>query len=305
VASPWNNAATMSRVRPLFVFSLPRTGSTFLQGMLHRHSQISTPNETWLLLPYLYSLRAEGVYAEYGHRGAAQAITELCRSIGGRDAYLEEVRELALRVYQRASAPGSVYFVDKTPRYHLVVEDILTLFEDGRFVFLWRNPLAVVASMLDSGIGVGRHKIDLFAGLANLVSAFTHHGDRCLALRYEDLVADAGGQMSRVLGYLELPGEDVALPVDREPLEKWQRVLGTPLRRAWCRRYLRWIGDERLRAMGYDLNELLGDLSRLPVRPHLAADLSLAAQAGTWLEPTMLRDKAIAIAQRRRLYHHW
>jgi sulfotransferase family protein len=296
----------MSRLRPLFVFSLPRTGSTFLQGMLHRHSQISTPNETWLLLPYLYSLRAEGVYAEYGHRAAAEAIGELCRSLrGGRQGYLEEVRELALRLYERASGPGSVYFLDKTPRYHLIVEDILSLFEDARFVFLWRNPLAVVASMLDSGTGLGRHRIDLFAGLANLVDAFGRHGDRCLALRYEDLVADAEAQMRRVLGYLELPGEDVCLPVDREPLEKWQRVLGTPLRRAWSRRYLRWIGGQRLETMGYDLDELLGGLSRLPVRPHLAADLSLAAQATTWLEPTILRDKAIAIGQRRRLYHHW
>jgi sulfotransferase family protein len=295
----------MERPQPLFLFSLPRTGSTLLQAMLAEHDQISTANETWLLLPYLYSLQSQGVYAEYGHGAAAAGIGDLCQFMrGGRAGYLQEMKELALRVYERASAPGSVYFVDKTPRYHLVVEDILSLFEDGRFVFLWRNPLAVVASMLDSGIGVGRHKIDLFAGLANLVDAFAHHGDRCLALRYEDLVADAGGQMSRLLGYLDLPGEDVALPVDREPLEKWQGVLGTPLRRAWCRRYLRWIGDERLRVMGYDLDELLGGLARLPVRPRLA-DLSLAAQAGTWLEPTILRDKAIAIGQRRRLYHHW
>jgi hypothetical protein len=28
-----------------------------------------------------------------------------------------------------------------------------------------------------------------------------------------------------------------------------------PLRQAWCRRYLRWLGAERLALMGYDHDE--------------------------------------------------
>ena len=37
-----------------------------------------------------------------------------------------------------------------------------------------------------------------------------------------------------------------------------------PLRRAWCRRYLRWIGRERLALMGYSLDDLVAEVEALP-----------------------------------------
>jgi hypothetical protein len=52
--------------------------------------------------------------------------------------------------------------------------------------------------------------------------------------------------------------------ISGEPLEKWKRVLGNPLRKAWCRRYLRWIGSERLGIMGYSLDDLLRQLELVP-----------------------------------------
>jgi len=48
--------------------------------------------------------------------------------------------------------------------------------------------------------------------------------------------------------------------IDVAPLEKWKATLNNPLRKAWCRRYLQWIGQERLMIMGYDLPELSRDL---------------------------------------------
>ena len=49
--------------------------------------------------------------------------------------------------------------------------------------------------------------------------------------------------------------------VAREPLEKWKTTLASPVRRAWCRRYLNWVGDERLKVMGYDREELIAQLN--------------------------------------------
>ena len=40
-------------IRPLFLLSLPRSGSTLVQRVLARSPQIATASETWLLMPFL------------------------------------------------------------------------------------------------------------------------------------------------------------------------------------------------------------------------------------------------------------
>jgi len=297
---------------PLFLLSLPRTGSTLLQRMLSTHSKISTTDEVWILLPYLYSLRGNGLYAEYDHRVAVAGIKNFCKFLpGGREAYLKEIKQLALRIYRLASSPHSMYFLDKTPRYHLIVEEIISLFGDGRFVFLWRNPLAVVASMVDTGAG-GRwwlhsHRVDLFTGLTGLVDAYCRHRERYFALRYEDLVAEPEAQMRGILGYLGLTWEPGLIhPIDQQPLFKWRRTLATPVRKRWCARYLRWIGSERLAIMGYNLGELLAQLSELPNRYSMLSDYYLTVKAAVWnvVEPTIAQEKLAKIPDCHRIERH-
>ena len=52
--------------------------------------------------------------------------------------------------------------------------------------------------------------------------------------------------------------------INREPLEKWKRVMSNPIRAAWCRRYLRWIGRRRLEVMGYDQDQMLREVNSMP-----------------------------------------
>src|SRR5207248_2131829 len=87
------------------------------------------------------------------------------------------------------------FFVDKSP-YSLIASEVIDMFPDAKFVFLWRNPLGVVASMMETW-GNGQwyptmYRGDLFIGLPRLVAAFTHNRDRVHAVRFEDLVR--GGQ---------------------------------------------------------------------------------------------------------------
>ena len=57
-----------------------------------------------------------------------------------------------------------------------------------------------------------------------------------------------------------------------EPTAKWRATISNPVRRAWARRYLEWIGAERLATMGYDLGRLRAELA--------ATEMSRAALAG-------------------------
>ena len=113
--------------QPLFLLSLPRSGSTLVQRVLATHPEVATAAEPWVALPQLYATLGRGVYAEYGYGPSTRAIREFAEALPGRrDAYDEEVRAFLLRVYGLAGGDAT-YFLDKTPRYHLVAGELLTL----------------------------------------------------------------------------------------------------------------------------------------------------------------------------------
>lgn len=289
----------MSRT-PVFLVSLPRTGSTLVQRVLAAHPEIETLAEPWLFLPHAYGLREEGIAAEYTHPIAVRAVREFVSQLPeGEATYREALRAFVVDLYDRAAPGPGRYFLDKTPRYHHVIDELFATFPDARFVFLWRNPLAVVASIVDTWCkgkwNVDRWRGDLL-GLNRLVDASTAHGDRSIAVRFEDLVSGSEGPWRELLASLDLefdPGtlstfRDVPLEgsmgdptgvrryesISDEPLEKWRTTLASPWRRRWCHRYLDRIGDDRLRTMGYAPGELRASLDEIPSRPGpLASDM--------------------------------
>jgi len=278
-------------VRPIFVFSLPRSGSTLMQRILASHPEISSQSETWLLLPLFYSLRSQGGTAVYGHAKQVSAVRDLCKTLPGKEGdYLEQIESLAKSIYLKASCAGCSYFVDKTPRYHLIVEEIIKTFPDAKFIFLWRNPLSVIASLISTW-GGGKWNlflfyIDLYKGLENLVSAYQKHRGNVLGVRYEDFISDSDKTCAAIFSYLDLEyrseqldrisqvsfsgdmgdptGSRQYTEISDQPAKKWQGVLNNPLRKFWCKRYLHTIGTESLKTMGYEQASLLHDLGRAP-----------------------------------------
>lgn len=276
-------------IKPIFLFSISRSGSTLVQRIIAAHEGVATASEPWLLLPHAYTLRPSGVDAEYVHPLLVTAIEDFASGLPeGGDDYVEELRRFALRLYEKAAEEGDAYFLDKSPPYCLIAEEIMQLFPEGKFVFLWRNPLSVIASLIDTW-GPWRPTFmssDLFIGLPRLATAYEKHRSHVHSARFEDLSAPDEGAWRELMAYLELDFDPRALtdfskvelngrmgdPTGRkrysalssEPAQKWRKTLAGPLRREWCRRYLRFLGAERLAAMGYDLDRLLADLDSLP-----------------------------------------
>jgi len=280
-------------MKPIFIFSLPRSGSTLLQRILASHDKISTTAEPWLLLSCFYALKEKGCLAEYNHSVLQQGVSDFCQNLpNGKEDYYVAVRHFAEELYGKASDKQATYFLDKTPRYSLVVEDVIETFPDGKFLFLWRNPLSLVASMMETW-GSGRWNlyylnVDLYQGLERLIEANVKYRDseNCFFCNYEDLITSPENWIDGVFNYLQLDSSAEVLgklsnyepkgrlrdptgihqydSVNEAPLYKWKKVICNPFRKAWCRRYLRWIGKERLAIMGYDLDELLSDLGGVP-----------------------------------------
>ena len=283
-------------MQAVFLLSQPRAGSTLLQRMLAAHPQISTAPEPWLLLAPVYALREGGVYAEYSHATASKALRDLVQRLpGGEREYLEAALRFGLDVYASLSKDGATHFLDKTPRYSLIIRDLLKAAPDGRFIVLWRNPLAVAASLVDTFNGnrfmPHLHTIDLYDGLEQLCECVAEHPTRFHTLRYEDLVQQPTEQLARLLQVIGVPWNDAVIKdftqtnvrgvvgdpsgvhryhsVSEASLQRWQRILASPVRKRWSRRYLDWVGDDRLDLMGYRRQDLLQALYQDGPRPPL------------------------------------
>ena len=318
------------RMTPVFIFSLPRSGSTLLQRMLAAHSQIDSCAEPWVLLPPLYGMR-QGVFTEYSHNIASRGIRDVMESTANEDTYHRAVRAFGLSLYKEMAGNGATHFVDKTPRYHLVVNDIMRAFPGGKFIFLWRNPLAIVASIMQTWRNgkwnLDRFEIDLFEGLPNLVEASHKSPEHVHCLQYEALVQQPEDTIQAVFSYLELPfeehivhefsdvgfngelgdptGIDQYHTVSKETTEKWKKTLRNPLRKRWMRHYLNSLGQERLSHMGYDLATLLNDMEEVSTEmQHVFSDFyfRMRGYLRIWLHPAIQHFSWKRLRVNKRIY---
>jgi sulfotransferase family protein len=303
-------------VTPVFILSVSRSGSTLLQRIVAAHEGVATAPEPWILLPPAYSLRHQGVDAEYVPQLLADAVEDFAEQLpAGEEDYLAAVREFALGLYTKAAGPGATHFVDKSPPYCLIPAELMRIFPEAKFVFLWRNPLSVIASMIETW-GPWRPTFmtaDLFVGWPRLLDAYAANAGRCHAIRFEDAVAGDPQTWTALMDYLGLEFDPAALtgfaavgvegrmgdPTGRHayrqlssaPQDKWRAALANPVRREWCRRYLLLLGPERLAAMGYDQARLLAELAALPRSYEgLGTDLWQAAK-GVAREPIRVRTR--------------
>jgi len=308
-------------IRPIFVFSISRSGSTLVQRVIGAHDGVSTVSEPWLLLPQLFAFKAQGVQAEYVHPLMVSALEEFCTHLpNGVDDYRQELRDFVLRLYDKAAGPDATHFLDKTPPYCLISEEIMRLFPEGRFIFLWRNPLSVIASTIQTFAAwhPTMARSDLFIGLPRLIDAYRLNRDRVHATRFELLTSGEVEPWSELISHLDLEFEPDALErfadvelggrmgdptgvtkyaaLSSEPNEKWKAVLANPLRVEWCRRYLRFLGDDRLEVMGYSGDRLRADLDSLPVgRRALLSDVGRMAR-DVAREPVRVRIRRHGVA---------
>src|ERR1700704_2420728 len=164
-------------IEPLFLLSLPRSGSTLVQRVLGRHPEIATASETWLLMPFL-ATAGDGPSAPRGAWDVmtGAAVSDFSRALdGGMEAYREAGRDFVLRLYGNVAPEGATHFLDKSPPYALFMPELARIFPEARFIALWRNPLAVVASVVETFCEgrwePDRYSVSLFASLEALVEA--------------------------------------------------------------------------------------------------------------------------------------
>ncbi|HEX4869815.1 MAG TPA: sulfotransferase [Moraxellaceae bacterium] len=280
--------------QPVFLVSLPRSGSTLLQKILCSHSRVGSTAEPWILLP-LAAMTDEvqgAVYAEYSHSESVRAIRDLVAAMrGGESAYHAALARFAQEVYDDCLQPGQDFFLDKTPRYFLIVDFIYKLFPDAKVIFLFRNPLESLASMMTtwwSGLLKTYHlEMDLREGPRLMAEGYARHRERAHAVHYQDLVESPEATVAGICAYLGVDFEPAMIEryrsadlkgvmgdkkgvvsyarISTESLDKWMGILDNPVRRHYARRLLASYDVATLAAFRLDPPAIMSRLEATPV----------------------------------------
>lgn len=274
-------------MQPVFLLSLPRSGSTLLQRLLaaRQGGAIVTRSEPWIVLPFCQGFYEEEAITAYQQDLSHAAIDEFL-SEQGMDR-IQLMRGCLDSIYARYATGSSRYFLDKTPRYILVTECLMKLYPDARYIVLWRNPLACLASQSNTWkqgrFYLGNVMNDYHEGLLGLLSVAENEAIKKIEVRYEDLVENISEEVNRIFEFLDLDRDDEVntnykniqlkgefgdplrdkkyQSVTNASLSTWEEFFSTPLRYFWAKKYLDWIGQDRLARMGYDLSEIESRLS--------------------------------------------
>ena len=189
---------------PIFIVGLPRSGSTLLEQILASHSLVDGTSE----LPDI-SMIAQGLTQPRSGQAFPHCMPDLSedavRTLG--EQYLEQTRR------HRASAP---FFTDKMPNNFAYVGFIKAILPNAKIIDARRHPMDSCFGCFKQHFAKGQtFTYDLFE-LGEFYLEYCELMDHwntalpgaVLHVQYEEVVADLGTQVHRILDFCGLPFEE-------------------------------------------------------------------------------------------------
>ena len=206
---------------PVFVLCAGRSGSTLLRFLLDAHPDLACPPET--RLPWLARQLAT----------AWAVIEDAPPSADGNPADGDQAddavsapvaeglrRSLHPMMTSYLERRGKKRYCDKSLGAAQHAGLLLQIWPGARFICLYRHPMDVIASGIEaSPWGLASYGFEPYLGVppdnnvaalarywldytTSIVTAEERFTDRCLPVRYEDLVTDPDRQIERVFGFI-------------------------------------------------------------------------------------------------------
>lgn len=250
-------SAMENEATPVFVVSLPRSGSTLLEQMLGSHPDVEPVGE----LPYAPAILRSAM--EMATRKSPVTVPRLIAQLSDDQAEAmgrDYLRRAAL--HRKTERP---YFVDKLPHNWSNILFIRRILPHARFIDIRRNPIDCCFSNFTQSFSSAHASSFALKDIGQCYVDYTRlmrHFDRVAPgmiyhVGYERLIEHAESEMKAVLGYLGLAWTPSVLEFHR--LERVVRTPSSeqvrrPLNRdgvdAW-KPYAEWLGP---------LNEVLAAL---------------------------------------------
>jgi hypothetical protein len=261
-----------------------------LQRLLAAHTKISTVSEPWLLLPFSYALKSTGLFSEYDHGTCYKAISDFVQHLPNKEYdYNQALSDFVYTLYKKTGDPEASYFLDKTPRYYLIIPDIAKMFPNAKFIFLFRNPLQVMASHIKTWakgkLRLERYYIDLYRGPKLLAEGYENLKDKSIKIHFDDLIENPNKTLKYILDYLVLEYDPTLIEnftkvklegqvgdkegyyqydqIEPKTIDKWKEVFATKYRKKFAKKYISKFSQSNLKTFGYDsdtLFKLIDDL---------------------------------------------
>jgi hypothetical protein len=204
---------------PVFVLCAGRSGSTLLRFLLDAHPDLACPPETrlpWLarqLATAWTVIEDAGPTGQSANGDSADAAISAPVAAGLR-------RSLDPMMTSYLQRRGKRRYCDKSLGAAQHAGLLVRIWPDARFVCLYRHPMDVIASGIEaSPWGLTSYGFEPYLGsppdnnvaalarywldyTTSIVAAEERFTDRCLPVRYEDLVTDPDGQIDRILEFI-------------------------------------------------------------------------------------------------------
>lgn len=306
----------------VFLVSQPRAGSTLLQRILSGHPEVHTASEPWIMLNPLYALKEDGVTAEYDERLAYSGRKSFLDELpNGRADYERALSKAFKTLYGKVlSGTNGSIFLDKTPRYYLILRELARVFPDAQFIILYRNPVAVLSSMLDTWVepqwlrlsDFGK-RLDLLRAPQLLVRGANHLSERTCCVRYEDFVESTQENIEAICSHIgvrcDLSIIEYGSSVNDEwrhgdpntvydksrpttsSVNKWKERCSHPQYWRLMKDYVEVLDYETLNKMGYNkkqINAILDERRPSRISPYTTFSLQRILEkplnARSWLE---------------------
>lgn len=277
---------------------MPRSGSTLLQRLLLSHKAIGGTAEPWILLPLVYMKRHQGIISEYSSRLSSKATNDLLNDLkNGEELFYKQIKNFADGLYNKVLKKNEVYFLDKTPRYYLIIDELYKIYPNAKFIYLFRNPTHIYASILTTWCNnqftklYGNHN-DLVFGFNKISEAFSKYkkNENTFSIKYEDLVSQPKKIMMQIQNFLEIEYDDsltenfinssidkdkkerlgdpsgikLYTSINLETLKKWERVFNTRFRKFILKKYVsKSLTNQNLEIQGYSLEIIIKEINLL------------------------------------------
>lgn len=219
---PWpESAGGTSRAgdNPVFVLCAGRSGSTLLRFLLDAHQDLACPPET--RLPWL----ARQLATAWTVIEDAAPSGQSANGNSADDAITAPVaaglrRSLDPMMTSYLERRGKRRYCDKSLGAAQHAGLLLKIWPEARFICLYRHPMDVIASGIEaSPWGLTSYGFEPYIGsppdnnvaalarywldyTTSIVAAEERFTDRCLAVRYEDLVTDPDGEIARIFEFI-------------------------------------------------------------------------------------------------------
>ncbi|USN99577.1 MAG: sulfotransferase [Phycisphaeraceae bacterium] len=185
-----------------FVIGPMRGGTTLLRKVIDAHPRLTSPAETWFLLPLLGLWSGQGGAGSYPPKQIAAAI----RSHLNQQQYIDACRAFAGSFYASTLPEQSAVFVDKTPPYMDIAGSLPVLFPEARFLVLCRDPRGTLWSRVSwqhTRPEPVEHTIRGVAKHVQIQAAFYKQcADRSMLVSYERLCTQPADEAARICAFL-------------------------------------------------------------------------------------------------------